>query len=221
MSLTSSLYDKEWLSIINQKFNATFFDILESKLKQDLKSHKIYPPQKDIFNALNFTSLNNVKVVIIGQDPYHGFGQAHGLAFSVKNGCPIPPSLRNIFQELKNDLGIIRQNGDLTDWAKQGVLLLNSTLTVNEGIPNSHSKYGWIDLTDYIIKTISDRKENVVFVLLGAFAQSKLKFINIKKHIIIKLAHPSPLSAHKGFLGSKLFSNINASLPVPIVWDHN
>lgn len=182
----------------------------------------IYPAEKYIFNSLNYTALNSVKIVILGQDPYHGEGQAHGLAFSVPCGKPAPPSLKNIFKELNDDLGIKRDKTDLTDWAKQGVLLLNSVLTVESGRPNSHIHIGWQAFTDAIIRTISDKRKHVVFMLWGAYAQSKKHLINADKHLILTAPHPSPLSAYRGFFGCKHFSKANEYLKIhgltPIKW---
>ena len=173
----------------------------------------IYPTKNNIFNALKLTSYNDVKVVIVGQDPYHGEGEAHGLSFSVQNGIKLPPSLKNIYKELENDLGIIpAKSGDLTKWAKQGVLLLNSVLTVKKDIPASHKNIGWEPLTDYIIKKLNNKKEPVVFILWGNFAKSKKKFITNKKHLVIESAHPSPFSANYGFFGSRPFSRTNKFL---------
>ena len=167
------------------------------------------PPKDEIFRALELTEFDDVGVVIIGQDPYHNDGQANGLCFSVSESVTAPPSLKNIFIELKEDVGVERKNKDLQDWAKQGVLLLNATLTVQAHQPNSHKNLGWEVFTDFIIKEISDKKENVVFVLWGAFAQKKASLIDSNKHHIIQSAHPSPFSVYRGFFGSKPFSKIN------------
>ncbi|MCW8897249.1 MAG: uracil-DNA glycosylase, partial [Flavobacteriales bacterium] len=176
-------------------------------------NYKIFPPEKEIFNAFNLTPLEKIKVIIIGQDPYHGIGQAHGLCFSVNDGIKFPPSLKNIFKELQNDLDIpIPISGNLTHWAKQGVFLLNNTLTVREKTPTSHQKKGWEEFTDAVIKLISEQKSGVVFLLWGSFAQSKENLIDATKHHILKAAHPSPFSAHKGFLGCKHFSTTNKIL---------
>lgn len=174
---------------------------------------RIYPQGKDVFNALNLTSPEDVKVVILGQDPYHGPGQAHGLAFSVQDGCPIPPSLRNMYQELSSDLGVeAPKSGNLTGWAKQGVLLLNAILTVEESEPLSHKNKGWEEITDKVIKTVSDSEQPCVFILWGSHAQKKEALIDQTKNLIIKNVHPSPLSAHRGFFGSKPFSAANTWL---------
>ncbi len=173
----------------------------------------IYPPKELIFRALELTPFENIKVVILGQDPYHGEGEANGLAFSVNKGVKLPPSLRNIYEELKSDMGIkIPNHGDLTSWAKQGVLLLNSVLTVEKDKPASHRNIGWEEYTDSIIKKISDKKENIVFILWGKYAQSKKAFIDERKHLVISSPHPSPFSANKGFFGSKPFSKTNTYL---------
>ena len=172
----------------------------------------IYPPSEDIFNALHLTPLKDVKVLILGQDPYHGLGEAHGLSFSVHNNVKMPPSLQNIFKELYSDIGIKRTNTDLTDWAKQGVLLLNSIMTVEQDKPVSHKDKGWEIFTDTIIKKLNEREKQIVFVLWGSFARSKKELITNKNHKIIESAHPSPLSASRGFIGSKPFSKINEYL---------
>lgn len=173
------------------------------------KNKDIYPSKENIFRSLNLTSFKDTKVVIIGQDPYHGENEANGLAFSINNDVKITPSLRNIFKELENDLNIKRTNTDLSSWAKQGVLLLNTILTVEKDKPLSHKSLGWEDITNYIIKYISDNKENVVFILWGNFAKEYKKIIDPKKHFIIESPHPSPFSARKGFFGSKPFSKTN------------
>lgn len=173
----------------------------------------IYPPKNMIFNALKLTPYNNVKVVIVGQDPYHGEGEAHGLSFSVKKGIKLPPSLKNIYKELENDLGIKAPvDGDLTKWAKEGVLLLNATLTVKKDMPNSHSKIGWEPFTDYIIRKLNNKDKPIVFILWGNYARSKKKYITNSKHLIIESTHPSPFSANNGFFGSKPFSRTNIFL---------
>src|SRR6188768_338387 len=173
-------------------------------------NHTIYPPGSLIFNAFDKTPFNKVKVVLLGQDPYHGPGQAHGLCFSVQDGVPPPPSLQNMYKELNNDIGMpIPKTGNLTKWATQGVFLLNASLTVRAGEPMSHSKIGWAEFTDAVIKTISSEKKHVVFLLWGKFAQEKRVLIDESKHLILKAAHPSPLSAHAGFFGCKHFSKAN------------
>lgn len=183
------------------------------KIEHEYKTKTCYPAYENIFNALKMTPYEKVKVVIIGQDPYHGEGQAHGLSFSVQKGIAKPPSLQNIFKELKDDLGIpISENGDLTKWAKEGVLLLNSILTVEKNKPLSHRDYGWQLLTDHIIKILNQKNTPIVFILWGSFARSKKTFITNSKHLIIESAHPSPLSAYNGFFGSKPFSKTNQFL---------
>ena len=199
----------DWNEVLAPIKNTEYFDQLWSNVKKEYETEKCFPPKKQIFRALELTPFEEVKVVIIGQDPYHNDFQANGLCFSVSEQVPAPPSLKNIFKELRDDLGIVRTKKELDDWAGQGVLLLNATLTVKAHTPNSHKNLGWEKLTDFIIKEISYRKENVVFVLWGAFAQKKEELINSSKHFIIKSAHPSPFSVYRGFYGSKPFSKIN------------
>ncbi len=204
-----------WLKYLEEEFQKKYMIDLKKKLL-DLRNQKIifYPSGKKIFNAFNLTPFNELKVVILGQDPYHGPNQAHGLSFSVPSTIKPPPSLINIFKELENDLGkkINYQNGNLEKWAKQGVLLLNSSLTVEKSKPLSHQNYGWIEFTDRVISIISDELKNIVFILWGSFAQSKKQLIDSRKHLILTSPHPSPLSAHRGFFGSKPFSKTNAFL---------
>lgn len=195
-------------------------------LKREYSTHVVYPDMYDLYNCFRFTPINNVKAVILGQDPYHEPGQAHGLCFSVKAGVPLPPSLQNIYKEIEDDLGIKEPKcGDLTKWAEQGVLLLNTTLTVREHMANSHSKCGWAWFTDSVIKLISEKCENVVFILWGGNARSKAPLIDRNKHLILQCAHPSPLSAYNGFFGCKFFSKTNEYLAAhgktPIDWDLN
>lgn len=195
-------------------------------LKREYSTHVVYPDMYDLYNCFRFTPINNVKAVILGQDPYHEPGQAHGLCFSVKPGVPLPPSLQNIYKEIEDDLGIKEPKcGDLTKWAQQGVLLLNTTLTVREHMANSHSKCGWAWFTDSVIKLISEKCENVVFILWGGNARSKAPLIDRNKHLILQCAHPSPLSAYNGFFGCKFFSKTNDYLAAhgktPIDWDLN
>lgn len=183
----------------------------------------VFPPAQDVYAALELTSFESTKVVVLGQDPYHGTGQAHGLSFSVRGNTPIPPSLRNIFQELFSDVSIQReQDGDLTGWARQGVLLLNTTLTVREGEPGSHKNRGWEHITDAVISALNGKPTRVVFVLWGAHARNKKTLVTQAHHVVIESAHPSPLSAHRGFFGSKPFSRINSALEEagisPIDW---
>jgi uracil-DNA glycosylase len=206
--------DPSWKEALATEFAQPYFaDIRQFILNEKQKGKRVYPPGSQIFNAFNLTPFDKVKVVILGQDPYHGVGQAHGLSFSVPPGIAQPPSLVNIFKELKSDLNIdAPPHGNLESWAKQGVLLLNAVLTVNEAEAASHKNAGWEKYTDAVIKTISDRKEHVVFILWGRFAQNKEALINATKHCIIKSAHPSPLSAYAGFFGSKPFSKTNEYL---------
>lgn len=212
-----------WSELLSDEFEKAYFLDLKAKLSEEYATYTIYPDQKDLFNALNYTDYNDVKVVILGQDPYHGPGQAHGLSFSVKPGIKTPPSLRNMYKELHDDLGcFIPNHGHLTKWADQGVLLLNTVLTVRKSEANSHKKLGWTHFTDHIIKLLNQRKEPIVFILWGRNAQSKEKYITHSNHLIIKSVHPSPLSAHRGFMGSKPFSKTNDFLEsvghLPIDW---
>lgn len=217
--------DASWKSALSDFLLSTKMDDLKQFLVTEIQADKvIYPPNPLIFNALNTTPLNHVKVVILGQDPYHGPNQAHGLSFSVQKGVALPPSLRNIFHELNTDLGIpAPKHGDLTRWAEQGVLLLNAVLTVEAGQPTSHQKRGWEDFTDHIIDVLNEQCEHIVFILWGAYAQRKGQRIDQNKHLILKAAHPSPLSANRGgFFGCKVFSKANNYLKQngiePINW---
>lgn len=214
-----------WKEVLKQEFEKSYFIELAGFLKVEKAMGKvIYPPGSLIFNAFELTPFDKVKIVILGQDPYHGKGQAHGLSFSVMKGVKPPPSLQNIFREIASDLGIQFSGtyGDLSHWARQGVLLLNASLTVREGEPMSHSKIGWEQFTDAVIKTVSAQKENVVFMLWGRFAQEKQALIDATKHLILKAAHPSPFSAYNGFMGCKHFSKANDYLvkngKEPIDW---
>ena len=204
-----------WKQVLKEEFEKPYFEQIVNFLKTERAAGKTtFPSGPNIFNAFNKTPFDKVKVVILGQDPYHGFGQAHGLSFSVLPGVKIPPSLQNIFKEIKADIGVENPPnfGDLTHWAEQGILLLNAALTVRDGEPMSHAKIGWAQFTDAVIKTISDKKENVIFLLWGKFAQDKQVLINTDSHYILKAAHPSPLSAHNGFFGCKHFSKTNEIL---------
>lgn len=202
-----------WNAVLADEFNKSYFNKLTNKLRIEYNSNITYPHPTKIFNAFNLTPFNKVKVVIIGQDPYHGENQAHGLCFSVNNGVKIPPSLNNIFKELKSDLNISLPNsGNLSSWAEQGVLMLNSVLTVRSGVANSHKKIGWEIFTENVIHIISSKLSNIVFILWGRQAQKKIKIINTNKHLILKSVHPSPLSAYNGFFGCKHFSQCNAYL---------
>jgi uracil-DNA glycosylase len=216
--------EPSWKKLLKTEFDKPYFQNIVLHLKTEKEQGKtIYPPGSFIFNAFNTTPVEKVKVVILGQDPYHGPRQAHGLSFSVQTGVPQPPSLMNIFKEMNTDLGLaIPQHGNLENWAKQGVLLLNASLTVRANEPMSHAKIGWAAFTDTVIKKISEEKEHVVFILWGKFAQEKIALIDQNKHYIIKSAHPSPLSAHNGFFGSRPFSKTNEYLMKhgmdPIEW---
>ena len=203
------MLNKKWDIVLEDEFKKDYFKNLGIFVKNEYKHKTVFPPYENIFDALRFTDYDDVLVVILGQDPYHGLGEAHGLSFSVHNNVKMPPSLLNIFKELYSDLGIKRTNSDLTDWAKQGVLLLNSIMTVEQDKPLSHKDKGWEIFTDTIIKKLNDREEPVIFVLWGNFARSKKEFITNNQHYIIESAHPSPLSASRGFFGSKPFSKIN------------
>ncbi len=206
--------EPEWKEALRQEFEKAYFEQIVTHIKTEKAQGKtIYPPGPLLFNAYNTTPLSKVKVVIIGQDPYHGPRQAHGLCFSVQQGVPPPPSLVNIFKELKEDIGIdIPSHGNLSKWAQQGVFLLNASLTVRAGEPMSHARIGWANFTDTTIKVISDKKEHVVFLLWGKFAQEKRTLIDESKHLILRTVHPSPLSAYAGFFGCKHFSQTNAYL---------
>lgn len=211
-----------WKPILQSEFKQPYFQELSAFLKQAYLDKTIYPPKQQVFSAFT-TDLNNIKVVIIGQDPYHGPRQANGLAFSVHAGVPLPPSLKNIFQEIHDDIGTpIPQNGDLTRWAKQGVMLLNNTLTVEAHLAGSHRGKGWETFTEHIIKYLNDHQPHLVFILWGRDARSKKTMIDQTKHFIIESAHPSPLSAYQGFFGSKPFSKCNDKLKEwglsPIEW---
>ena len=218
------LLNNDWDSMLSEEFNSEYYLKLREFLKAEYFSRRIYPPMNDIFNALRYTSYKDTRVVILGQDPYHGFGQAHGLCFSVKEGVKFPPSLKNIFKELESELGIPEPpSGELVGWAKQGVLLLNTTLTVREGQPQSHKGQGWEILTDRIIEILNKKDAPVVFILWGGNARSKKQLITNPRHLILESAHPSPLSAYAGFFGCDHFTKTNTflvsnGLP-PIEWD--
>ncbi len=213
----------DWDLLLADEFKKEYYLNLRSFLKSEYYSRKIYPPMNDIFNALKFTSYENARVVILGQDPYHGEGQAHGLCFSVKDGTPFPPSLKNIFKEIYDELGIeMPVSGELTGWAKQGVLLLNTTLTVREGQPQSHKGKGWEILTDKIISLMNEKERPIVFMLWGGNARMKKNLITNPRHLILECAHPSPLSAFSGFFGCGHFLKSNEFLiksnEIPIDW---
>jgi uracil-DNA glycosylase len=203
--------EPSWKKHLEQEFSKNYFQKLTDFVKSEYLSDKtIYPPPKQIFRAFALTPFDQVKVVILGQDPYHGPNQAHGLCFSVNQDIPIPPSLQNIYKEIESDLGITPTgSGDLKHWAKQGVLLLNATLTVEAHQAGSHQNKGWEEFTDAAIKTLSDQRENLVFMLWGSYAQKKGHVIDTQKHLILKTAHPSPLSAYRGFFGCEHFSRAN------------
>lgn len=215
--------EQSWKNALTDEFSKEYFINLTEFIKQKYNESVVYPPASKIFEAFNLCPFDKVKVVILGQDPYHGPQQAHGLSFSVPEGQPKPPSLLNIFKELQHDLGVSpRQSGNLEHWAKQGAFLLNAILTVEASKPASHQGVGWEQFTDAVIRTIADKKEHVVFILWGAYAQKKSIFIDEKKHYIIRSVHPSPLSASRGFFGSKPFSKTNNFLTShglePINW---
>lgn len=215
--------DKSWKEHLQSEFDKDYFLKLTDFVKDEYRQHQIFPPGKLIFNAYNLCSFDDVKVVIIGQDPYHGPGQAHGLCFSVNDDVPFPPSLKNIFKEIKSDLDIdTPATGNLTRWAEQGVLLLNATLTVRAHQAGSHQNKGWETFTDVTIRALAEGKENLVFILWGNYAQRKGAFIDRNKHLVLSSAHPSPLSAYNGFFGNKHFSTANEYLKThnrkEIVW---
>ncbi|MBD0258183.1 MAG: uracil-DNA glycosylase [Cytophagales bacterium] len=205
--------EPSWKARLQPEFEKPYFENLIRFVKEEYATQTVYPPGSKIFNAFDACPFDSVKVVLLGQDPYHGPGQAHGLAFSVNEGVTSPPSLVNIFKEIKNDLGKpVPKSGNLMRWAEQGVLLLNATLTVRANTPGSHQKKGWEEFTDAAIKAVSDDKQNVVFMLWGAYAQKKGAIIDAGKHLVLKAAHPSPFAADKGFFGCKHFSQANAYL---------
>ena len=218
--------DESWKKLLAEDFGTPEFLALKKFLKIEKATQKVYPPGKEIFTAFNLTPVSKVKAVIIGQDPYHGEGQAHGLCFSVQKDVKVPPSLKNIYKELKEDIGMeIPSSGNLEKWAKQGVLLLNATLTVRANQAGSHQGKGWESFTDEVIRKISKEQDNVSFLLWGKYAQAKEALIDNRKHLILKAAHPSPFSAYNGFFGCKHFTKTNQFLRnfgiVPIDWDLN
>lgn len=215
--------EQSWKIRLQDEFGKPYFESLTTFVKQEYQQHPVYPPGKYIFNAFNLCPFDKIKVVIIGQDPYHGPGQAHGLCFSVQDGIPFPPSLVNIFKEIQNDLGIpLPKTGNLTRWAEQGVFLLNATLTVRAHMAGSHQKKGWEQFTDEIIRIIAQQKQHVVFLLWGAYAQKKSEMIDKTRHLVLESVHPSPLSASRGFFGNHHFSATNNYLKIhqkePINW---
>ncbi|MBQ8281282.1 MAG: uracil-DNA glycosylase [Lachnospiraceae bacterium] len=218
-----SAISNDWLAAVGEEFKKPYYKDLYQFVVNEYKSHVVYPDSEDIFNALHFTPLKDVKVVIIGQDPYHNVGQAHGLSFSVKPGIEIPPSLVNIYKELQSDLGLYYpDNGNLEKWARQGVLLLNTVLTVRAHSPASHQGKGWETFTDAIIRAVNKEDRPIVFILWGSPARKKKLMLNNPKHLILEAPHPSPLSAYRGFFGSKPFSKTNDFLSQngiePIDW---
>lgn len=224
MSSSSPKIHPSWLKALHAEFEQDYFKQLKSFLKSEKSNYTIYPPGSKIFAAFDYTPFEDVKVIIIGQDPYHGKNQANGLSFSVSPGINPPPSLKNIYKELHSDLALnIPTSGDLSNWAKQGVLLLNTVLTVREKSPGSHRKQGWEQFTDATIKSLSKDRENLVFILWGKFAQGKKELIDTSKHCIIESPHPSPYSASNGFFGSKPFSKTNDYLKskglIPVNWE--
>ena len=212
-----------WNEILAEEMQKDYYQELQTFVQKRRAEVRVFPEEKNVFNALELTPFESVKVVILGQDPYHGFGQAHGLSFSVQKGIPLPPSLRNIYKELQEDIGgEFPTEGDLSHWAKQGVLLLNTVLTVEEGNANSHKGKGWERLTNRLIDSLNELKHPVIFILWGKPAQDKEKLITNPNHVILKAPHPSPLSAYRGFFGSKPFSRVNDILiqqgQTPIRW---
>ncbi len=208
-----AILKNDWANLLESEFHKPYYQNLRQFLKEEYSKNKIYPDMYEIFTALHLTSYQQTKVVILGQDPYHGAGQAHGLSFSVKPGITPPPSLQNIFKELQTDLGLlVPNNGYLVKWADQGVLLLNTVLTVREGLAHSHKGKGWETFTNRVISLLNDRSDPIVFILWGRPAQAKQELITAQQHYIIKSPHPSPLSAHQGFFGSRPFSKTNEFL---------
>lgn len=215
--------EPSWKKALTDEFQQPYFKELAETVRTAYLNRTVYPVPQSVFNAFNLCPFDKVKVVIIGQDPYHGPGQAHGLAFSVPSDVTIPPSLRNIYKEIQNDLGVtVPDHGNLERWATQGVLLLNATLTVEHGQAGSHQGIGWELFTDAVIRTVSDQKEHVVFLLWGRYAQTKRELIDTETHLVLEAPHPSPLSAHSGFFGCKHFSQANEYLKKhhkePIAW---
>lgn len=213
MASINPVIEKSWGTVLEDQFSASYFIRLKDFLLEEKKHHQVFPPGSQIFNAFNFTPFDEVKVVILGQDPYHGPGQAHGLSFSVPDGIKQPPSLQNIFKEIYSDLGFkAPESGNLEKWARQGVLMLNATLTVRARQAGSHQKKGWEDFTDAAIRKLSEQRKNLVFLLWGNFAIAKQELIDKNKHFILSSPHPSPFSVHRGFFGNKHFSKTNEYL---------
>ena len=215
--------EQSWKERLQGEFDKPYFKDLTDFVRNEYRTNVVYPPGRLIFNAFNLCPFDNVKVVIIGQDPYHGPGQAHGLCFSVQDGVDYPPSLRNIFKEIQSDIGTpVPASGDLTRWAKQGVLLLNATLTVRANMAGSHQKRGWEAFTDAVINAVATEKQNVVYILWGAYAQQKAAMVDRSRNLVLESVHPSPLSASRGFFGNHHFSRTNQYLiehgKEPIVW---
>lgn len=215
--------EPSWKERLQEEFDKPYFENLIAFVKQEYRLYRVFPPGNLIFNAFNLCPFDKVKVVLIGQDPYHELGQAHGLCFSVNDGVPFPPSLVNIFKEINTDIGApVPQSGNLTRWAEQGVLLLNATLTVREHVAGSHQRRGWEDFTDAVIRILSRERDGLVFILWGSYAQSKSYLIDSSRHLILRSAHPSPLSAYRGFFGNHHFSLTNNYLvqqgQTPIEW---
>lgn len=223
MEKTEPQIEKEWLEVLRPEFEKSYFIDLKLSLLEEKKRYNVYPPGNRIFAAFNYTPFSRVKVVILGQDPYHGDGQAHGLCFSVPDGVALPPSLVNIFKELTTDIGIpMPKSGNLEKWAKQGILLLNATLTVRANQAGSHQGRGWENFTDEVIRQLSSRHAGLVFILWGSYAQAKEALIDTNKHFVLKAVHPSPLSVYRGFFGCRHFSKTNELLAKedkqPIDW---
>lgn len=211
--MPNRIFDNDWQEVVGAEFTKPYYLELREFLKHEYENETVYPAKENVWNAFKHTAYGDVKVIILGQDPYHGPNQAHGLSFSVQPGVPHPPSLRNMFKELKEDLGCtIPKDGTLTKWADQGVLMLNTVLTVRQGQAHSHRGKGWEQFTDEVIRKLSDREEPVIFVLWGRPAQKKKQFIDLDRHAIIESPHPSPLSASRGFFGSRPYSKVNELL---------
>lgn len=211
--MPKKIFRNDWQEIVGEEFEKPYYLKLREFLKKEYENETVYPPKEDIWNAFEHTAYRDVKVVILGQDPYHGPNQAHGLSFSVQPGVPHPPSLRNMFKELKEDIGCEKpKDGTLTKWADQGVMMLNTVLTVRGGEANSHRNQGWEIFTDEVIRKLSKREEPVIFVLWGKPAQKKKQLIDLERHSVIESVHPSPLSASRGFFGSKPYSKVNELL---------
>lgn len=216
-------FNNGWDNVLQEEFEKDYFKQILTKVEAEYNTRRIYPNKNKVFSCFKLTDYKDVRVVILGQDPYHGEGQAHGLCFSVMPGVQIPPSLVNIFKEIKNDVGgYIPDNGYLVPWARQGVLLLNTVLTVREGVPNSHRSLGWEEFTDAVIKKLNESERKIIFMLWGNNAKQKIDFIDTSKHIVLEATHPSPLSCHQGFFGCKHFSKANNILKElgeePINW---